>query len=188
MNVNWGSCYLDHFTRFLGEFSDRSVFEQDLHSPTVQILQFDSAIEGCRSHASLGLTHYSSHLGNVAEIFCAADSAWDTVPSILANALFYMVQSRMAIGRGVAIAGIHSVNADFAGRYNKGALYITEVFGFPESFGRVACGAHSGRVYMSFFVSDREYRFFLDKGANEFEKVLRERDVDLFDLSRSSLI
>jgi hypothetical protein len=188
MSYNLGECYFDHFTSYFRNVSTRDVFQQDAVNPTIQILGYDKVISRCRVFSSLGLSHYASEVGAIAEICCPVDDGWSSVPSIIANTLFYMVQDRVQIGRGVSVGSLQNVDQRFAHEFHKSAIYFTVPFGFPESFNTLDCGSARGSVFMAFFLSSAEHDFFLDHGTDRFEELLRRRDFDPFELSRESCI
>jgi hypothetical protein len=186
--AQWGACYFDHFVKFFGNPSGRMIFEQDSASPSIQILSFDNIFEECRVFATLGLSHYADELGNTGEIVAPVDDCWQEVPVVLANALFYMVQNRMRLGRGVAIGGIGSIHQRLALSSQKSALYVTDPFGMPDGFESVPCNERVGRVYVGFFISDSEMKYFSKHGAESFEDLIETKDIDPYNLMRSSAI
>lgn len=186
--MNWGECYFDHFVKYFRTPVAREVFTQDPEEHTIQILAYDKVFAGCRLFASLGLSHYQEAVGSVGEIIVPADDAWDVVPGLVANTLFYMVQERIHIGRGVAVAGLAKVNAAFARRFGKGALYFTNAYGLPEGSEEVLCNGQRGSLYLGVFLTDTEYRLFLDQGAEGLESALESRQVDPYHLARISVV
>jgi hypothetical protein len=189
--VSWGDCYFDHFGRYFRAPVAREVFAQasdEPDPPTIQILSYDNVFEGCRLFASLGLTHYAETVGEVAEIIVLADDAWEQIPGLMANVLFYMVQERMRIGWGMAIARLDNVDGAFTRRFGKSALYITRPFGLPKGAEEVTCGGQRGSVYLGVFLEEAEYRLLLDHGAERLEAVLEASAVDPYHLTRASVV
>lgn len=45
-----------------------------------------------------------------------------------------------------------------------------------------------GHVYLSFFISRKEHEFFEARGAETFEDILENKDIDPFTLKRVSMI
>ncbi|BFJ00240.1 MAG: hypothetical protein PME_26750 [Priestia megaterium] len=45
-----------------------------------------------------------------------------------------------------------------------------------------------GKVLLGFFISQAEYDFFITYGAEKFEELLEESDVDPFNVNRKSVI
>ena len=188
MNMNWGECYYDHYTRFLDHLLDRKIFRQNNNLPSVQILSYDKVFKDCQVFCSLGLSHYSSDIGGVAEVCLPVDDGWKDVPYVLANALFFMVQNGMTMGWGLSISGIERISTQFANNFNKAAIYFTNVFGLPEEFSKVKCGDGTGKMYLAIFISEAEHRFFKQHGAEAFEELLDVKKVDPFSLQRSSCV
>lgn len=189
--MSWGDCYFDHFSKYFRVPIGREVFAQapdEPDEPTIQILSYDKVFKDCRLFASLGLTHYVDAVGKVAEIIVPADDAWELIPGLMANALFYMVQEQMRIGRGIAIARLDNVNGVFVHRFRKNALYITNPFGLPKGVEEVTCGGQRGSVYLGLFLSEAEYRFFLEHGAERLEGALEADAIDPYHLARASVV
>lgn len=189
--MSWGDCYFDHFGKHFRAPIGREVFAQDPNEPvepTIQILSYDNVFKGCRLFASLGLTHYVEAVGKVAEIIVPADDAWELIPGLMANALFYMVQEKMGIGWGVAIARLDNVNGAFARRFGKSALYITNPFGLPKGVEEVTCSGQHGSLYEGLFLAEAEYRFFLEHGAERLEAVLEASVIDPYHLARAPVV
>ena len=185
--MNWGTCYFDHFTSYFHSPVTREVFSQDPNEHAIQILAYDNVFEGCRLFASLGLSHYAEEVGKVAEIIVPVDDGWDTVPSLVANALFYMIQENMRIGWGIAIGGLGEVDRAFTRRFGKEALYITNIYGLPDGSEDVTCEGRRGSLYLGTFIADVEYRLFLDQGAEGLESAFERQHVDPYRLARSAV-
>lgn len=186
--MNWGECYLDHFSRYFHSPIAREVFSQDPDEHTIQILAYDHVFNSCRLFASLGASHYANELGNVAEIIVPVDDGWNLVPTLIANALFCMVQEEIHIGWGVAVSGLGKINADIARRFGKEALYLTNLYGLPEGASEVSCNGQHGRLYLGIFISGAEYRLFIENGATILESALEDKQVDPYHLARGSVV
>jgi len=185
-----GLCYFDHFVLHLGaEPIAQYVFcPEDEGGSCIQILTFDGIFSGCRAFCSLGLSLYEEAVANLAEVILLANSGWEYIPFVLANALFYMIENRMVLHRGTAIGGIGNISPEFARRFGKQAIYFAQPFGFPKGFGELVCNSKLGRVYLACLISLSEYRYLQDKGTDQFEEMLERREVDVFDIERPSCI
>src|SRR5262245_47113645 len=106
MNTFWDQCYLDHFQRYLGKPFDRQTFRNDADSPPLQILVYDQRYPGYRVFASVGLNAYEDSTKQLAEVILLSDQAWKEMPVLLANALFFIVRSGIALEPGFAIGGV----------------------------------------------------------------------------------
>jgi hypothetical protein len=124
----------------------------------------------------------------VAEVCLPVDDGWKDVPYVLANALFFMIQNGMTMGLGLSISGIERISPQFASKFNKEAIYFTNIFGFSEGFSKIKCDEESGKMYLAFFISKSEHEFFKQHGAEEFESLLEAKKVDPFSLRRSSCV
>lgn len=188
MTGRWGECYFDHFVKFFGNPSGRMVFEQDAASPSIQVLSFDNVFQGCRVFATLGLSHYADELGCLGEVVAPADGGWNEIPTVLANALFHMVQHRMRIARGVAVGGVGRIRPRFAMSSQKTALYLTSPFGMPTGFEDVSCDGQIGQIYLGFLISEAELKYFAENGAEAFEDLIESKDVDPYNVMRATAI
>ena len=65
------------------------------------------------------------------------------------------------------------------------AVYFTESYVFPENFSII-----EGRckVYMGFLVSQNEVDYVKKYGCEQFEELLEEKDVDVINIDRKSVI
>ena len=186
--MNWGECYFDHFGKLFRTAVAREKYSQGPDEHSIQVLAYDGVFQGCRVFASLGLTHYSEQVGQIAEVYLPADAAWDRVPALLANALFYVVQEGMHIGWGIGIGGVGNLSPEFEREYGKTALYVTSPFGLPEGAALVKCNGEQGRLYVAVFITGEEYEFFLMHGAERLEEVMQEKAVDPYSLARPSCV
>jgi hypothetical protein len=188
MNCNWGESYYQHFEKFFGEPTTRFVFSQEFNAPSIQILGYENVFSKCRVFCSLGLSHYVGFVQSVGEIFVPCDAAWDLVPEVVANAVFYLVNEKMPLGWGIAISGIRSISPEFAELTGKEAMYFTNPFGLPPEFSVVNESNAQGRIYLGIFVTKNEYDYFCDNGAERFEQIMKSKNVDPYDVLRQSVI
>ncbi|ABY36405.1 MAG TPA: suppressor of fused domain protein [Chloroflexus aurantiacus] len=185
-----GLCYFDHFVLHLGANPiDHHVFcPEDEKASCIQILTFDNIFSGCRAFCSLGLSLYEEAIANLAEVILPISGGWESIPFVLANTLFYIIKNRLILRRGTVIGGISNIAPEFAQRFGKQAIYFAQPFGFPEGFGELVCDSRPGRVYLACLISQSEYLYRKEKGTDQFEELLEERGVDVFDIERPSCI
>ena len=186
-NLNWGEAFYDHLLKYLGNPVKRAVFRQSEAEPLIQVLEFDNVFPRCKVFCSFGASNYSDVLGVPAEVILPCDNGWEVAGGLLANALFYMMQHRMALGAGVAV-GLGPIASEFARKFGKTAIYFTSPFGLPAEFSIVRNNDHAGRVYLALFISQAEFDYFCDRGAAEFESHLQRARVDPYEISRHSSI
>ncbi|MCB2309240.1 suppressor of fused domain protein [Clostridium estertheticum] len=188
--IDYGELFYEHYTKFLGEPKKRKTFRKSNEIPSIQILRYENVFEGCTVFTSLGLSRYESILGTISEVTLVTDCAFDESDEILANILFHCIDQKIKIGRGMSIAGIANINKEFSKMYQKNALYFTIPYGFPDDYGSVKIlgQINKGVVYQSFFISQKEHEFFVANGAEAFEDILEEKEVDPFELNRKSII
>ncbi|MEN1936491.1 suppressor of fused domain protein [Paenibacillus sp. 102] len=187
--IHYGELYYDHYSKYLGEPMDREVFKNSKDMPSIQVLKYENVFEECLVFNTLGVSKYKKIVGDNVEVSMVVDRAFRSVGYILANAIFYCIANGIEIGRGTAISGIESIDMSFVQKYNKGAVYFTEPFAFPEEYGYVPTGntEKDGKVLLAFFISESEYEYFLKYGTEKFEEVLEENHVDPFHVSRESI-
>ncbi len=183
-----GECYYDHFEEYLGRRVDHGKFTQDSQSPAIQILVYDGVYDGCRAFCSFRLVHYHRDLGGIGEVMCAVDEGWEHVKRVLANALFFMVQNRIDLGRGSRVGGIRNVSPEFVEMYGKEVLYLTVPYNVPEGFDRVECGDVVGHIYLAIFITEKERAYLDQHGVEAFEDLLEAQQVDPFHLRRPSCV
>lgn len=188
MSVNWGECYYDHYTRFLGHPVEQEIFRQSDNLPSLQILSYNKVFEGCQVFCSLGLSHYSLEVGGTSEVYLPIDDGWKDAPYLLANTLFFLIQNNMTMGWGLSISGIEQILPRFTDDFNKVAIYFTNALGLPEDFSVVNCSSMAGKIYLAIFISKAEHEFFKQQGAEEFESLLEARKVDPFSIRRPSCV
>src|SRR4051812_35099779 len=111
--TNWGECYYDHYEKFFGEPGSRQGFALDSANRGIQVLKYEGVMEGCAAYCSVGLTHFESAIGGVAELCAIVDGGHDEVPRLLANAEFFMIDKRMKIGWGMAVGGMEVIAPAF---------------------------------------------------------------------------
>lgn len=168
---------------FLGDYIGADVYSNG--EQEIQILGFPKVIENSMVFITLGVSKYYDMINNQCEIALAVDESYDECAEVLANAVFYILSNRMNFGKGILIEGVENINASFAEKYNKTALYFTNVFVLPENFAfvnDVCC------IYMCLFVSKDEAEFIKKYGSEKFEDLLENSDVDVIDLKRKSVL
>ncbi len=184
MDPTWADLYRHHFVQYFGKPFDVQRFQKDNDSPPLHLAIFDRAYPNYRIFASLGLTNYRDDVQDLGEVILLADGAWDEVPVLFVNSLFYMIERRIALGSRLVIGGIDKLNPGFADYFHKEALYYTVADGFPEGFERLAWDHEVGLVYQAIFISASELDFIKRQGAAAFEERFRAQDADLCSLRR----
>jgi hypothetical protein len=113
------------------------------------------------------------------------DNLYDECAEIFANSIFYALSNNMSIGRGLLIEGADSIIDGFSDKCGKTALYFSDVYVLPEEFAFVDNKCH---IYMGFFVSKEESEFIKKYGSEQFESLLEEKDVDVIEIKRNSVL
>jgi len=190
-----GEAYFDHYEgHFRRGPSAREVFTREVsreHATriSIQILSYREIFSGCLAFTSLGLSQHPSAVGGFVEVIVVADDGFAAMPSLLAGALSFAIDTRITMQRGVSISGLATVDRGFVSRFGKSGLYFSSCHGLPTSFEYVHTkdGRHVGQMLMGLFVSDPELAFLRKHGFEEFESALEEAHVDPFILGRPSI-
>ena len=114
-----------------------------------------------------------------------SSSMGDKCAEIFMNAIFYILENKMNFGKGVLIEGINNIDAEFSKKYNKTALYFTNIYILPEEFAIIN---NQCKIYMAFFVSEKEAQYIKEKGSEKFEDVLEQNNIDVINIDRESVI
>ncbi|KPV55627.1 hypothetical protein QJ48_32175 [Paenibacillus sp. A3] len=188
--INYGELYYDHYSKFLREPIDREVFKSTKEMPSIQILKYENVFEECLVYNSLGFSKYEEIVGANVEVSMVVDGAFNSTGYLLASTLFYCIGNKMQIGRGISIRGLERLDKEFVQKYNKSAIYFTEPYAFPEEYSIVRTNTKDkdGRILLAFYISQSECEYFVKYGAEKFEDLLEEKNVDPFNVSRESAV
>ncbi len=175
MNQNNGEIILNHYEKFLGYYSDVKVFGDEKRN--VQMLIYNKIFDECLTVASLGISKY---LEGQFEVIMSVDSDFESAYTVLANAIFYMIQNQKNIYDGCLINGIENIDKSFFERHGKSAVYFTYPFCFPEGFYK------NGEItfLLAFFISEEEVNFIKQNGVEAFEEYLEASNIDVFEIDR----
>ncbi len=188
----WDRCYCRHFTNYLGKPFDRETYSRDPDSWPLSILTFDQRYAPrYRVYASVGLTAYEGEVQDLAEAIVVADAGAKPVPFLFVNALFFVIQQRIALSSRFAVGGVEKLDPPFAALYDKSALYfavVTPADEFDKGFERVECEGDVGLIYQGTFISPDEHEYLRRHGADAFEEKFRAQDADLCSLWRPSCV
>ena len=124
----------------------------------IQLLGFDRTFKDCLTFASLGLSNYSNLINNSCEVIMPVDDDYDNCAVVFANALFYVLQQQMDFGRGTIIEGLDNIIEDHL------------------------------KMYIAFFISEKELEFIHNYGCEEFENLLESSKADIINLNRESIV
>lgn len=182
MTDNLGETILNHYEKFLGDYIGADKYADK--SRGLQILGFDKVFGNSLTFATFGLSNYAEDINALCEAVMTVDCDYDNCAALLANVAFYIIQNKIDFGRGVFIGGLDSVVEGFSKAHNKSALYFTEPYAFPEEFSR----AGECEMLSAFFITERESEFIKQNGADAFEDILEEREIDVIALDRPSAV
>jgi hypothetical protein len=186
--MDWSACYTRHFEQFFRNPVERSRFIEHDERKELEILSYDGVFQNCRTFVTIGAANMSDSLNGVGEVFTAAESAWSSIPYIMANAIFYMSRMGISLGWGVSISGVEHIDQEFAREFSKTAIYFTLPVEMPNGFSQLSCSRGTGLVYMAMFISQNEHDYFMENGSEMFENLMDGIIVDPFDLARPSCV
>ena len=190
MADGWIDAYLDHYARFLHEPVEARPYTLNEDLPPIRILEYDRVIDGCRVFATLGLSTYYPDAEQAAEIICPVDKAWDQIPDVLSHMIFRLITSEKKITpeRGASVNGLDEYAPDFAKKFKKTALYLTDPYGLPEEFAFVPHGEEEGRMYLAMFLTKKEHAYLEANDCEALEDRFEIKAVDPYDLGRKSCV
>jgi hypothetical protein len=190
MTENWGAAYLDHYEKYFRQPVEGQTFtsNEQPDGPAIQILTFEEVFKECRVFASLGLTHFADQINGICEVYMPVDAGFSSVPAILAHTLFYLVQEKFSIGYGISIGNLEMTHKAFSAKYNKSAVYFANPYGLPLEFIKVRFGEQYGMILLAILLSRQEHEYFLDRGAIGLGRLLKEKRVDPYNISRPSCV
>jgi hypothetical protein len=68
------------------------------------------------------------------------------------------------------------------------AIYFTIPYDVPDGLKKVRCGKSIGYIFLACYISEAEHQYFLQYGTEQFDSLLEKEKVDMFNISRPSVI
>lgn len=180
---NLGEMILNHYEKYLGEFIGAETYVDDKYQ--IQLLGFDKAVENCLLFATFGLSKITETLDECCEIIMASDDDYDSCAEIFMNSIFYVLSNNLKFRKGLLIEGADAIVTDFSCKHNKSALYFTEQYIFPDKFTSIE---DKCKIYMCFFITEKEAQYIKQYGCEIFEDLLEQKNIDVIDIKRASII
>lgn len=87
------------------------------------------------------------------------------------NAIFYILENKMNFGKGVLIEGINNIDAEFSKKYNKTALYFTNIYILPEEFAIIN---NQCKIYMAFLYQKKKHSILRKKEVKNLRMYLNK--------------
>jgi len=184
MDTPWSQAYLQHFAKFFGKPFDVELYRSATGIP-LRLATYDLRYKKFRVYASIGLADEVNE--DIGEVILLSDDFSKDVPLVFINSLFFILDKEIPLGSHFAVAGVDSLNPDFAEYHNKVAIYYNVADGFDEGFGQVQCEGETGLVYQGIFISSNELDFLRRKGPAVFESEFKKQDTELCSLRRESM-
>lgn len=176
---NQGQVFLNHFIHYFGEYDEVTGYESDQYS--IQMLAFPRVFRDCVVFCSLGLSNYQQGY----EVYSVSDSAFAEVSGVIASSLLHLLSTNTDICRGTVFRDTSAFSLAVAAKYQKAALYFTDSHLLPDDFRTTSLG---GNILQAIFISGAEDHYITSYGWSRFESRLQDLDVDVFNLSRPSII
>ena len=189
MSDTWGTCFLDHYERYLGKPSARDVFAMDTQEHSIQVLHFESVFPGCKVYSTMGFSHFAARIqGSHDEVITAVDAGFGSIPRLLALTLYFLAEYEIPLSAGLSKGGLSEIDSAFSQQYGKDAIYFTNPFPLPPAFRVVQCGSDTGLTHLAVFLSQQEHQYLRSHGADRFEQQMEDAGVDPFSLGRPSIV
>ena len=185
MESPWARAYYWHFAKYFGKPFDVQSYQSATGIP-LKLATYDLRYRKFRVYASIGLADEVSK--DVGEAILLSDDFGKDVPDLFVNSLFFILDKDIPLGSRFAVAGVDSLNPDFAEHYNKAAIYYSAADGFDKGFGQVECNGETGLVYQGVFISAAELEYLKRKGPDAFDEVFKKQDGELCSVQRESCV
>lgn len=186
----WAASYFDHYEKYLGHARRRDVFEMNNASRKIQVLSYLNVFPETVTFCTIGLSHFSNQIGEVCELMMIVDDGWEYCPKLLAETASFIASKPMRAGWGMAVSGNKKTDPVFYEKFQKDAIYVTHPMGFQDGFYTVTSKNSDlyGSIYMAIPISEEEFDLFKEVGAEKFEEIMQDNEVDPIDIGRESLI
>lgn len=145
---------------------------------------------GVASYSTLGLSDHPMYQdGDESpvrlELLGACDSRVAWFPNALATAAFHIMRSGWLCAPGLVLQNaVHLYDSSLAVRH----FYFTAPFLWQGRLETVRLATKTVTWLLAATVSEAEYGFLKTYGDHKFEELLAENGVDIFDLSRPSVV
>lgn len=181
----------EHLERFLGPI-DAGVRGDDTTPDGVQVVHFgDGApFAGVTTSATLGLSNY--HLGQASGRSLHQELVMHVPttrrPSNLAGVLFQVAAELLERGQGLARGEVLGPRGVLFPDTGMTALVAAAPVYLPDAF--AVCETPAAPVVLTWLIplADQEARFAVEHGWSELENLFVQKDPDLTDLGRASVV
>jgi hypothetical protein len=147
----------------------------------------ESPREGLTTYATVGLSDYPMYQDNEEfhvrlEIIGACCSEIKWFPNIFATSAFYVIQNGWLCCPGVVLQNVVNIS-DTKLKH----AYFTSPFLWQE-LKTLQCETKKVAWLLSILISEAEYNYLKRNGSDQFEDLLEECNVDIFDIARPSVV
>jgi len=149
----------------------------------------ESPYKDLTAYATVGLSDYPMYQDNKefdvrVEIVGVCDSSIEWFPNILSTSAFYVIQKGWLCCPGAVLKNV--VNMYDSSTELK-HIYFTSPFLWQEQLKTLQLETKKVAWLLSILVTDAEYNYIKQHGADKFEDLLEESDADVFNIARHSV-
>jgi len=140
------------------------------------------------SYSTIGLSEHPNNIGGTdvrVELAGICSSDVDLFPNVLASSAFAAINDGLLIAPGIVFEGAVS---DYGLSESLPHVVWVPPFVWPELGSVSVTESLVAHWLLAVPISEVERLFLVDHGFDKFEKLLEDRDVRYFDLSRDSLV
>jgi hypothetical protein len=150
----------------------------------------ESPYKGLTTYATIGLSDYPMYHDNKefdlrVEIVGVGDSSIDWFPNILSTSAFYVIQKGWLYSPGAVVENLVSM---YEANTELKHIYFTSPFLWSEQLKTLQLETKKVAWLLSILITDSEYQYLKQHGSDKFEELLEERDADVFNIARNSVI
>lgn len=165
-------------------------WDEEENTNTYVLKAKDSPVTGITSFATVGLSDHALFLSgeefeNRTELIGACDSNREDFAHILATSSFFIVKSKWFCAPGIIFPGIiemHNLSKTMSD------VYFTNPFLWGNRFQSTYIRNRTVAWLLAIPISKSETKFAAEFGSEKLEKLFSEKDIDIFDLNRASVV
>jgi antitoxin YqcF len=176
----------------LGAFGGKPLVMEYLDDPeklSVDIMScVDRPSQGITSYATLGLSDFpmfqdENEFHVRLELLAACNTGVEWFPNMLASTAFYIMRTGWLCHPGAVLQNaIHQYAPDLRIQH----LYFTAPFLWEDKLKTVQLDTKKVAWLLSVPITNAEYEYCKKNGDDNFEELLERKQVDIFDIKRSS--
>lgn len=142
------------------------------------------------AYATIGLSDYSMYQDNCEfptrlEIICVGNTDLNWLPNALSTAAFYIMKERWLCHPGATLVDILD---GYAGDSKLKHLYFTSPFLWETDLKTIDLTNKQVAWLLAIPITNNEYEYRKQNGDEKFEELMEKNNVDVFDLTRESIV